>query len=146
LVGLTWLQLVAGMCLSLTGRVSVVNGVVLLYAAVGTVLTALSLWTANHADFHDTLLTVLWSLAVGLGLLKISAAAWTLRRLGRWHDHSFARLAVWLTIAACLLWPLYALLSEGPVPVHLVALFIVLALPLNRLLLLPAAVAWNRHQ
>src|SRR5262249_39621612 len=77
LVGLPWLQLVAGMGLSLTGRAGVVNGVVLLYGAVGTALAGLAIWTGFHADFFDTLLIVLWWLGGGLGLLKLSAAAWS---------------------------------------------------------------------
>jgi hypothetical protein len=146
LVGLTWLQLAAGMCLSLTGRAWVVNGMVLLYGAVGTALYALGLWARFHAAFLDTLLIVLWSLGGGLGLLKLSAAAWAWCRPGCWQDRTAARLALWLAVAACLLVLLYAVVPEGPVPTHLVALFVVLALPLTRLTGLPAAVAWNRHR
>jgi hypothetical protein len=51
-----------------------------------------------------------------------------------------------LAIAECLLVPLYALVPEGRVSMHLVALYLVLALPLARLLALSAAVAWNRHR
>jgi hypothetical protein len=56
------------------------------------------------------------------------------------------RLFLWFAVAACLLVPLYAFVPENPVPPHLVALFVVLALPLTRLTALPAAVAWNRHR
>jgi hypothetical protein len=146
LVGLTWLQLVAGMGLSLTGRPWVVNAVVLLYAAVGTALLGLGLWTANHADFLDTLLLVLRCLGGGLGFAKLSAAAWTLCRSDFWRDGTLAWLALWLAVAVCLLAPLYAVLPTSPVPTHLVALFVLLALPLTRLAALPAAVAWNRHR
>jgi hypothetical protein len=146
LVGLTWLQLVAGLCLSLTGRAAVVNGVGLLYVAVGTALTGLGIWTASHPAYFDTLLTVLWCLAGGLGLLKLGSAAWAWGRWGCWNDRTVSWLALWLAIAACVLVPLYALVPTGPVPTHLVALFVVLALPLTRLLALPAAVVWNRHR
>jgi hypothetical protein len=155
LVGLTWLQLVAGMCLSLTGRAWVVNGVVLLYAAVGAALAGLSIWTASHADFQATLPVVLWWLGGGLGLVKLSAAVWACSRSDFWrgtarqsvlHDRTILLLMLWLAIAACLLGPLYAVVPEGPLPTHLVALFVVLALPLARLTALPAAVAWNRHR
>ena len=155
LVGMTWLQLVAGMCLSLTGRAWVVNGIVLLYGAVGTALIGLGIWTGFHADFFDTLLFVLWSLGGGLGLLKLSAAAWTWSRAACWrgtdcksvlHNRTAALLALWAMIAACLLVPLYGVVPKTPVPTHLIALFVVLALPLTRLTGLPAAVAWNRHR
>jgi hypothetical protein len=146
LVGLTWLQLVAGLCLSLTGRAAVVNGVVLLYAAVGTTLAVLGIWNASHGDFFDTLLTVVWCLAGGLGILKLAAVGWAWGRWGCWNDRKVACLAVWLAVAACLVVPLYAAFPGGPVPTHLIALFVVLALPLARLLALPAAVVWNRHR
>jgi hypothetical protein len=42
--------------------------------------------------------------------------------------------------------PLYAVVPQTPVPAHLIALFVLLALPLTRLIGLPAAVAWNRHR
>jgi hypothetical protein len=146
LVGLTWLQLVAGMCLGLTGRAWVVNGVVLLYGAVGTALAGLGHWTGLHPDFFDTLLIVLWALGGVLCLLKLSAAAWTWSHKGCGQDRTGARLGVWLGIAACLLVPLYAVVPENPVPTHLIALFVVLALPLTRLTGLSVAVAWNRHR
>jgi hypothetical protein len=151
LVGLTWLQIVAGMCLSLTGRAAVVNAVVLFYVAVGAVLARLVTWTAVDPGFFDTMLTVLWWLGGSLGLLKLSAAAWAWSRRGTdfksvLQDGTAARLALWLAVVACLLVPLYALVPENSGPIHLVALFVVLALPLTRLLALPAAVAWNRHR
>jgi hypothetical protein len=146
LVGLTWLQLVAGMGLSLTGRAAVVNGVVLLYGLVGTALVSLAIWTGLHPNFFDTLLIVLWWLAGGLALLKLSAAAWTWMRPGFWRDRPVVRLTLWLGITACLLVPLYSVVPQNPVPTPLIALFVVLALPLTRLTALPAALAWNRHR
>jgi hypothetical protein len=146
LVGFTWLQLVAGMCLSLTGRVGVVNGVVFLYMAVGTALTRLGIWTANDPEFFDTLLVVLWWLGGSLAVLKISAATWAWTRSAFLNGRSLTLLALWLAITACLLVPLYTLVPENPVPTHLVALFVALSLPLTRLIALPAAVAWNRHR
>jgi hypothetical protein len=146
LVGLTWLQTVAGMALSLTGRAAIVNCVVLLYVAVGTLLAGLGAWTAAHADFLDTLVVVLWWLGGGLGLLKLGAAAWAWSRPGFWREQAVGRLILWLMIAACLLVPLYTLTANSAAPAHLITLFVGLALPLTRLTALPAAVAWNRHR
>jgi hypothetical protein len=146
LVGLTWLQLVAGMFLSLTGRPWVVNAVVLLYAAVGTALVSLGIWTGIHAEFYDTLMIVLWWLAGTLGLLKVSAAVCTWKWAEGRNDQTLTRLMLWLAITACLLVPLYAVVREHPMSLHLVALFGLLALPLARLTAVPTAVAWNRHR
>jgi hypothetical protein len=124
LVGLTWLQIVAGMCLSLTGRAWVVNAMVLLYGAIGSTLIGLVIWNSVDPEFTGTLV-VLWSLGSALGALKLCVAAWTCSLRDLWngtdlqsvrHDRVPARLAVWLGIAACLLLPLYALVPEGPVP------------------------------
>jgi hypothetical protein len=142
LVGLTWLQLVAGMALSVTGRAAVVNSVVLLYGAVGTALAGLGLWAGFHPEFRDRLLAVLGWLGGGLALLKLVAAAWAWSR----QRGAVPRLALWVVIAACLLVPLFAVVPKGPMPKPLVALYVVLALPLTRLIALPAAVAWNRHR
>jgi hypothetical protein len=147
LVGLTWLQLVAGMCLSLTGRAWVVNGVALLYVTVAMALTGLGIWTASHADFLPTLRTALWLVGGSLGLLKVSAAVWAWGRADNGHDAATLVLVIlWVAITTCLMFPLYAVVPEGAVPRHLVALYIVLALPFARLIALPAAVAWNRHR
>jgi hypothetical protein len=147
LVGLTWLQLVAGMCLSLTGRVAVVNGVVVLYLAVGTTLASLGIWTAEHPDFVDTLRMVLWCLGGALCLLKAGVAAWVWSRYALRRQPTALRLAlVWLAVTAAVLVPLYVLVPSHLGPPHLIALYLVLALPFTRLTALPAALAWNRHR
>ena len=147
LSGLIWLQIVAGMCLSLTGRSWVVNTVVLFYVMVAAALIALGSWTNSHPAFFDTLLVVLGWLGGALFLLKAGAAAWIWRQPGLWREKAAVRLiALWLAIAACLVLVLYTVMPESPVPRILVALFVVLALPLTRLTALPAAIAWNRHR
>jgi hypothetical protein len=149
LVALTWLQLVAGMCLSLTGRAWVVNTVVFTYALVGAALGGLGVWTGNYPDFVDTLPIVLWWLGGTLILLKLGAFGWTWTALGFGHalaEGRLGRLAVWLAAVASILAPLYLFVPQNSLRTHLVALYVVLALPLSRLMALPAAVAWNRHR
>jgi hypothetical protein len=146
LVGFTWLQLVAGMCLSLTGRSWIVNGVVLLYGTCATALAILGAGTMYDGEFFAVLLIVLWCLGIGLALLKFGITTWLWRGPGRAADGKVWRLALWLSIAACLLTLLYAVFPDGPLPAHLAALYVLLALPLARLIGLPAAVAWNRHR
>jgi hypothetical protein len=150
LVGLAWLQLVAGMCLSLTGRATVVNGVTLFYLLIGTTLLALVIWTGNHPEFFDTLVVVLWCLAAGLVLAKLLAAGWALRvcRRESFLDARAAAglLGIWLAVLACVVIPLYALVPVTTMSMHLIAIGLMLCLPLARLLALPLAVAWNRHR
>jgi hypothetical protein len=147
LIGMTWLQLVGGMCLSLSGRFWVVNAIVLIYLVIVAALIALFVWSGSHPQFVETLITVLWWLGGSLGLLKLAATARMWSRINEADRGRLVSLSVsWAVVAACLLMPLYALIPDNPVPTHLIALYVLLALPLNRLLALPAAVAWNRHR
>src|SRR5262249_23623354 len=75
-VALTWGQLVAGMCLGLTGRAWVVNGATLALLALAAALTTLGFWTYSHPEFYDTLLVVLWALAGVAVPAKLLAAWW----------------------------------------------------------------------
>jgi hypothetical protein len=146
LAGLTWLQMVGGMCLSLTGRPALVNGFALAALAVVGLIAGLGIYAGLAPDFFETALVVLWCLGGTLGLAKFGLVCWTWSQPG-WRDKTLPWLVlVWLTVAACLLGPLYALVPANPVPTNLIALFVVLALPLARLTALPWAVAWNRHR
>jgi hypothetical protein len=145
-IGLTWLQMVGGICLSLTGRPGVVNGFALLSLAVLGLLGGLGIYTAMNPDVLDTTLVLAWCVAVALALAKVAVAFWTWSRPG-WRDRIMPRLLiVWLLVAGCLLVALYALILPNPLPTHLLALLLVVALPLTRLTAMPAAVAWNRHR
>jgi energy-coupling factor transporter ATP-binding protein EcfA2 len=147
LVGLTWLQLAAGMCLSLTGRTAVVNGVALLYAAVATAIIGLGVWTDFEPDSLDIVLTILWCLGCALGLLKLAALVWVRKRFGSQPGALMPGLAVvWLVVAGCSIAAIEAGWPGTRVSAHLIALYVVLALPLTRLMALPAALAWNRHR
>jgi hypothetical protein len=149
-VALTWMQLVGGLGLALTGRAWVVNGFTGLQLAAAAGLIFLGTWTWHHPNFYDTLLVLLWCLAGLAALGKGLAAAWviraTLRRELQDGAGLWKLLGVWLAIAAGLVTLTYLLMPPGQGPVHLIALGAVLALPLARLLAAPLALAWNRHR
>ena len=143
LIGWTWLQMVGGMCLSLTGRVPVVNGVIALYAIIGAVVAGLSI----GGDSSDTALRLLWILGCVFGLLKLGVLYWVWNRVGAEPDRALPRLAfVWLATAVCLVITIKACWPEALAPTNLIAFYLVVSLPLARPIALPAAVAWNRHR
>jgi hypothetical protein len=146
LMGLAWLQAVGGMCLSLTGRPALVNGFALTAVALVSVLVGFSIYSSAHPDFFETFLVILWWLGSCLMLLKLGAVGWIWSR-AEWRRLTMpALLMLWLLVAGCLLGTMYSLVPETPVPKHLIVLFVVLALPLTRLMAVPAALAWNRHR
>jgi hypothetical protein len=156
LVGLAWLQLVAGTVTSICGRVWLLNGAALLYlfcgiTAVTTIYRAIGMLAYRRADPMEAafLEGALWGIAASLLFLKATglAASLALHR----HERTLPTLMVWLFVLNCLLVPVYVLIPAQPLP-HLepfprglLAAYLVLALPLNRPLLLPAAISWNRH-
>jgi hypothetical protein len=145
LVGLTWLQMVGAMCLSLTGRPALVNTFALSCLAIVGTLIGLGITASGNPDLLEPMLIILWCLGACLGLAKLGVAAWTWARPG-WRDRTFSSLLiVWVLVAGCILGALYLLVPQNPIPTNLIALFIVVALPLTRLAALPVAVAWNRH-
>jgi hypothetical protein len=146
LVGMTWMHLVAGACASLSGRVWLVNATALFYIAMTALLVETMVWVFNLAGplSLNTLIAVLWWAGGGLLVVKVAGVARTLKRT--WHCRTVPLLAVWLAIVTCLLIPIYSVLPEDPVPPSLVAVYAILAVPLSRPLLLPAAIAWNRHR
>jgi hypothetical protein len=149
-ISLTWLQLVAGLSLSVTGRAWVVNGVVAVQGAGVAVLTRLGVWTALHPDFYETLLVILWWSGGAVAVLKVLATAAVMRASCRRGLHAGGDLAalwgVWLATVVCLLAPFYLFAPGEAIPVHLIALGVVLSLPLVRLTAVPLALAWNRHR
>jgi hypothetical protein len=150
MVFLTWMQLVAGMALALTGRPAAVNGFVAVYLAFAGAFTWLGVWTAYHPDFSETLLTALWGFAGAAALGKVLALAWVvqgMRRVGlfAWRT-SLGLAAIWLAAAASVAALVWMLLGSREVPAGLIAVGVILTFPLTRLLGLPLAVAWNRHR
>jgi hypothetical protein len=163
LSALTWGQLVGGLVLSLTGRTWVVNGAVAGYLIVAIALFLLGRGAWANPEDVATFLTVLTWCAAGVAGVKLLGAGWVLRTAQRrglveWHNQTIV-LGLWVLGLACLVtmscWllpseglPLPAEIGPGTlhIPVALVALALVLALPLVRLMAAPLALAWNRHR
>ncbi len=77
----------------------------------------------------------------------MAALVWARRWYESHPEQVTPRLAyVWAVVAVCLVAAVELGWPDGPVPAYLVALYAVLSLPLTRLLVLPAAVTWNRHR
>jgi hypothetical protein len=146
-VGFTWLQIVGGMCLSLTGRAAVVNGAALLYGALAALFVGLGVWLDFDPAAQRAVQVILGLVGFPIVLLKLAGLIWTRKWSEAHPDQVLFRLApIWLVVAGCLVVALEIGLPEGPVPAHLVALYGVLLLPFSRLRVVPAAVAWNRHR
>ena len=161
LFAITWGQMAGGLCLALTRREWIVNGVAFLSLAVA--LAFLVSWRLFSSSFSPVVLWTFWtwtcSLLVGL---KLAGAAWFL-----WSGHRRG-LVRWKEIVPCLvLWCLGALsliMVVGvfllpiqrsgllmtrfmhPLPPSLAVLLAILTLPLMRITAAPVAVAWSRHE
>jgi hypothetical protein len=155
LFGLVWFHFVAGTCLSASGRVWLLNGAALATVGGAVTLASVAIWLNDFATTRsldtvgalDAFHFVTGALCGGgclLMLAKLVTLGAVLRR--PWHSRTSHTILAWLVVAACLLIPLYTLVPKNLIPHSLVALYLVLALPINRPLLLPAAIAWNRHR
>jgi hypothetical protein len=146
---LTWLQMVQGLWLGLSGRNWVRTGFSLLMGALmGLVMFYVWLW--KSPGYWETFHTLLPWLAAAAVVLKAAAAGWALREAAR-RRLVPARVLVglpvaWLVVAAGLFALLRWLVPSGLLPASGLVLGIVLLLPLTRLALAPLALAWNRHR
>jgi hypothetical protein len=155
LVGLVWSQLVAGTCLSISGRLWLLNGAALAAVGGAVLIASATIWLNNltiarslrNVEVLDPFYSVtgaLWGAGCLLMLLKLVTLGAVLYR--PWHSRTLHTILAWLVVAAGLVVPLYTLVPQSLVPHSLIALYLILALPINRPLLLPAAIEWNRHR
>jgi hypothetical protein len=155
LVGLIWFHYVAGTCLSISGRLWLLNGAALAAVGGAVSLASASIWLNNFtiarslrnvevmAPFYSVT-GALWGVGCLLILLKLVTLGAVLHR--PWHSRTLHTILAWLVVAAGLVVPLYTLVPKSLIPHPLIALYLILALPINRPLLLPAAIEWNRHR
>jgi hypothetical protein len=150
LVTSTWMQLVQGLLVGLTGRVWVVRGTVIAALSAVVALWPLTQWVLDSGRVQGELWDALPAvLTAGVGL-KMLLAVWVVLRL---HRTGFIADGAIVIAAAC--WSaavlaLYALLAwfvDTPmVAHHVLMLAAMLVVPLVRPLAAPLALAWSRHR
>ncbi len=150
LVGLTWTQTVKGLWTSLAGRlwVSTANMLLTLALGIGAIVVVVRL--KQHPESRSGVLVVAAWLAGTVVVLKLAAAGWVLRAVSRRRlmppHFPIILIAAWAATVAGLTALLGVLISDEWVPLHLLALAVVLFVPLTRVAAAPLAVEWNRHR
>jgi len=150
-VVMTWLQIVQGLWMGLTGRATATASASAGFGiAVFLGLIVLGEWLPRYPEYWPAFGRLLPWLAGGAIVLKSLAAAWSLRALNRRalipSGVLWGALGVWLLLAAAVFGALYALLPDDWFSAPGVILGIVLVLPLTRLALAPLTLDWNRHR
>jgi hypothetical protein len=148
-LGLTWLQLCKGTVVGLLGRVQALCIPVLEICLLLAVILSWQ-WLVFHPEQRAWFWALLpWALRLAV-VLKLLAAGWALVRVraaGLWPTRTVAALlGTWLLTAGCLFVLLSWLAPAERVPLHLLALGVVLIVPLARVLAAPLALEWTRHR
>jgi hypothetical protein len=150
LVLLTWLRLVGGLWVGLTGRAWLIHGVSIAAAVGWMPVVVLGIWLSPRPAVMAALVAALPYLAVGAVVLKLTLAGYLVRSLRRHRivPPSVIGLAAaaWAVAAVGAVAWLRRLVPPEQVPLYALALGVVLALPLNRFAAMPRAVEWNRHR
>jgi hypothetical protein len=150
LVVLTWINLISGLALSLTGRRGLILAVGSVFVTLGGAAVVLGQWLVAHAEYRAIFWAALPWLLGGAVAVKVASGGWMLwilRRRGLVTGRSLALLSgVWLLAAGCLLGCSLWMAPSELVPAPYLALGVVLVLPLNRLAAPPLALEWNRHR
>jgi hypothetical protein len=150
LVLLTWLNLVSGMWIALTGRPWLINTVMGASFIAWVLLGLLAYWLAGRPDLLRALVAALPSLAAWAVVVKLLLAVWLTRALCRRRlvgRRVVAVSAAALTVVATgTVIVLARLVPADLVSLPTLALGVVLALPVNRFAAAPLALEWNRHR
>jgi hypothetical protein len=145
----TWKQLVQSLYIGLTGRESLVKGIVFLALVFLFLIGPFGEWIVDNGHVGE-----LWSalplIFAILVCIKMIAAGWIGMRVFRGRlvsDRTFVTgAALWsatvLALYAVLVW----LLDTPHFPHYLLMLVAILMVPLARLSAAPLALAWNRHR
>jgi hypothetical protein len=149
LVGLTWLQLCKGIVVGLLGRAQALCIPVVEICLLLAVILSWQ-WLLIHPEHGAWFCALLpWLLGAAV-LLKLLAGGWAVVRVraaGLWPTRTVAAvLGTWLLTLGCLLELLAWLAPAERVPLHLLALGVVLIVPLARILAAPLALEWTRHR
>ena len=150
LIVTTWMMLVQGLYLGLTGREWIVKtsgfvGLVIVMA-IGPTYE----WISDNADVRRWLWDAWTMFPVALAVLKVMAAIWIARRLFHTRLISDRAMVVGAACWTCAVFVLYAVfvwwVDTPLIQRHMLAVFAILAVPLVRLSAAPLALAWNRHR
>jgi hypothetical protein len=150
MMSLTWLMMIRGLWVCLTGRPSVAIGVTLLVSCLLAIPFALGwLFDIYPKDYLRSFEVLTW-LAGPAALGKLAATA-LLARI--WHRRQLVTtrmlalaLAGWLLCVVSLFVLSVWLIPEDMAPRFLLGLASLLVLPLPSLLAAPLALTWNRHR
>jgi hypothetical protein len=145
----TWKQLVQSLCIGLTGRESLIKGIVFLALVFLFLIGPLAEWIIDEGHVGE-----LWSalplIFTVLVFFKITAATWIGLRVSNRRlvsDRALVKgAAVWCLAVFALYGVLVWLLDTPHFPHYLLMLLAILAIPLARLSAAPLALAWNRHR
>jgi len=148
-IGATWKQLVQSLYIGLTGRESLIKGVVFLALVILFLIGPLAQWIVDSGHVGE-----LWSalplIFAVLVSFKIIAATWIAVRLysGRLlSDRALVMGAAFWCVTVFALYGVLVWLFDTPhFPHYLLMLLAILAIPLARLSAAPLALAWNRHR
>jgi hypothetical protein len=144
----TWKQLVQSLYIGLTGRESLIKGLVFLTLVLLCLVGPLAEWVVDgHLGELWSALPAIFAVLVGF---KIITAIWIAFRLYHGRLLSDRALvtgaALWCVAVFTLYGVLVWLLDTPHFPHYLLMLLAILAIPLARLSAAPLALAWNRHR
>lgn len=150
LITATWMMLVQGLYVGLTGREWLVKTVGFAGLVFVMLLGPLYEWVSDTADAQRWLWDAWTIFPVTLAVFKIIAAIWIARRLLRSNlisDRALVYGAACWTLAVFLLYAVFVWWVDTPmIQRHMLAVFAILAVPLVRIAASPLALAWNRHR
>jgi hypothetical protein len=150
LIAATWMMLVQGLYVGLTGREWLVKTAGFVGLVVVMLLGPLYEWISDNAGVQ----TWLWDwwrvFPAGLVIVKVSAAIWIAIRLSRSGLLSDRALVLgaagWTLTVLALYGALVWWADTDLLPRYVFALLAILAVPLVRVAASPLALAWNRHR
>jgi len=145
----TWKQLVQSLYIGLTGRASLIKGTVFLALVFLFFIGPVAEWIIETGRLGElwSALPLIFAILVSA---KMIAAAWIVVRL--YHsrlvsDRTLVTSAGLWSVAVLALYGVLVWLLDTPhIPLYLLMLVAILAIPLARLSAAPLALAWNRHR
>ena len=150
LMASTWKKLVQSLYIGLTGRDWIIKTNGLLALSLLVIIGPVLEWISETRQAIVTLWELWPWILVVLVCCKMSIAVWIAVRLYRSRllsDRTLvAGAACWLIAVLVLYGVIVWWIDTTVIPLHLVALFAILAIPLARVSAAPLALAWNRHR